>query len=96
MVASATSRPSADPSRVQRLDLLQPPDLGGPRGQPPRGQMWHDLSLTIHKLNFLGWAGHLLGVILGLALMTLAVSGAWMFLSLYKQRHKAGLAGLFW
>ena len=72
------------------------PGPGGPGGPPNGGRVWHELSLSLHKLNFLGWAGHVLGVILGLALMTLVVSGTWIFASLYKQRRKAGLTGLFW
>lgn len=70
-----------------------PARAGGP---PPGGRAWHDLSLSIHKLDFLGSAGHVLGVVLGLALVTLVVSGTWIFASLYKQRRNAGLAGLFW
>jgi uncharacterized iron-regulated membrane protein len=72
------------------------PRLGGPGGPPNSGQVWHDLSLSLHKLDFLGWGGHVLGVMLGLALMALAVSGAWIFISLYKQRRKSGLTELFW
>jgi uncharacterized iron-regulated membrane protein len=70
--------------------------IGGPAGPPNGGRVWHELSLSLHKLNFLGWAGHVLGVILGLALMALVVSGTWIFASLYKQRRKAGLTGLLW
>jgi uncharacterized iron-regulated membrane protein len=72
------------------------PKLEGPAGPPNGGRVWHELSLSLHKLNFLGWAGHALGVILGLALMALVVSGTWIFASLYGRRRKAGLTGLFW
>ena len=70
-----------------------PPNLAGP---PPGGRVWHDLSLSLHKLNFLGWTGHFLGVLMGIALLLLAVSGASMFVSLYQQRRKAGWTELFW
>lgn len=69
---------------------------GRPQGPAPGGRAWHDLSLSIHKLDFLGSVGHLLGVVLGLALIVLVISGTWMFASIYNQRRKAGLAGLFW
>lgn len=84
------------PPRKGQGGPIGPPKHGPEPGPPSGGREWHDLSLSVHKLNFLGWTGHALGVVLGLALMVLAVSGTWMFLSLYKQRRKAGLTGLFW
>lgn len=84
------------PPRTMHHNPGGAPRLAHPPGPPRDGRIWHDLSLSLHKLNFLGWAGHVLGVILGLALMAWVVSGTWIFLSLYKQRRKTGLPGLFW
>lgn len=94
-------RPGPPPANLRGspggpFGLGRPSGAGGPPGPPPAGRAWHDLSLSIHKLNFLGWTGHVLGFLMGVALLTLAVSGAWMFCSLYKQRRKAGWTEVFW
>jgi PepSY-associated TM region len=76
--------------------LPQGPRPTGPPGPPPDGQVWHGLSLSLHKLNFLGPVAHPLGVLVGVALFVLAVSGAWMYASLYLQRRKAGRPEFLW
>lgn len=72
----------------------------GPGGEPPgqrdAGRAWHDLSLTLHKLNFLGRSGQALGVAVGLALSTLAFTGGWMVVAVYRQRLKVGKRSLLW
>lgn len=84
------------PPRTKPASSGRVPKFDGP-ALPPNGEhAWHDLSLSLHKLIFLGLAGHVLGVLPGLALLALVVSGTWIFASLYKQRRKAGLTELFW
>ena len=81
------------PPRRGGAGALPPPTPGPP---PSEGRVWHDFSLTIHKLNFLGEAGHLIGVLAGAAMLFLSVSGVWMYLQLYSQRRKTGSGKLFW
>jgi uncharacterized iron-regulated membrane protein len=69
---------------------------GSPGGPPPSGAGWHELNFTIHKLSFLGTAGHVLGVFIGLGLVTMAISGLWMYLAMHARRTRAGQKGLFW
>lgn len=67
-------------------------------GEPPPagGHLWHEVSLSLHKLNFLGQAGHVLGMLLGAALLVMVASGLWIYLVTYRQRRKMGMTGLFW
>lgn len=79
-------------ARYDMVPLPPPRGAKGLGGPPPLdGRVWHDVSLSLHKLNFLGEAGHVLGVAIGLALTMLVVSGGWVYLSMYRQRRK-----LFW
>ena len=68
--------------------------MGGP--PPVEGRCWHDLSLWLHKFNVLGAFGHVLGILTGLMLTVLALSGIWIYAVLLRQRRKAGMRVLFW
>ena len=55
------------------------------------------LILRIHSGAILGEPGVVLGVLWGSALVILSVTGAWVYLSMYRRRRKAsGKGGLFW
>lgn len=55
------------------------------------------LILRIHSGAVLGKPGVVLGVLWGSALVILSVTGAWVYLSMYRRRRKAsGKSGLFW
>lgn len=76
---------------------LPPVRSGGHQGGPPQeGRLWHDVSLSLHKLNFLGDVGHGLGIALGLGLTVMAACGLWLVILLYAPRRKAGLTNPFW
>ena len=55
------------------------------------------LILRIHSGAILGEPGVVLGVLWGSALVILSVTGAWVYLVMYRRRRKAsGKGGLFW
>ncbi len=55
------------------------------------------LILRIHSGEILGEPGVVLGVLWGLALVVLLVSGGWVYLDMYRRRLKgSGKRGLFW
>lgn len=55
------------------------------------------LILRIHSGEILGEPGVVLGVLWGLALVVLLVTGGWVYLDLYRRRLKrSGQRGLFW
>ena len=55
------------------------------------------LILRIHSGEILGEPGVVLGVLWGLALVVLLVSGGWVYLNMYRRRLKgSGKRGLFW
>lgn len=63
---------------------------GGPGGE------WHEFNTFLHRLDFLGWAGHVLGVFLGLCLTFFAISGIIMYLRMRGARSKRGKHAYFW
>ena len=55
------------------------------------------LILRIHSGAILGKPGVVLGVLWGSALVILSLTGAWVYLDMYRRRRKAsGKGGLFW
>lgn len=55
------------------------------------------LILRIHSGEILGEPGVVLGVLWGLALVVLLVTGGWVYLDMYRRRAKGtGKRGLFW
>lgn len=53
--------------------------------------------LRIHSGAILGEPGVVLGVLWGLALVVLSVTGGWVYLDMYRKRRRgSGKAGLFW
>lgn len=60
---------------------------GGPGGQ------WHDFVDYLHKLDFLGKIGHVVGVLAGLSLVAFSITGILLYYRLYLARGKRGY---FW
>lgn len=55
------------------------------------------LILRIHSGEILGEPGVVLGILWGLALVILSITGGWVYIDMYRRRRKAsGKAGLFW
>ncbi|MBA3678473.1 MAG: PepSY domain-containing protein [Sphingosinicella sp.] len=59
----------------------------------------HEESLVrrIHSGSILGEPGTVLGILWGLALVILSITGAWVYLDMYrKRRRNSDKTGLFW
>lgn len=55
------------------------------------------IVLRIHNGEILGDPGVILGLLLGLGLLALVVTGSWLYLDMYRRRAKGtGKRGLFW
>ena len=55
------------------------------------------LILRIHSGEILGEPGVVLGVLWGLALVVLLITGGWVYLDMYRRRRKgSGNRGMFW
>ena len=54
------------------------------------------LILRIHSGAIFGEPGVFLGIFWGLALVGLSLTGAWVYLDLYRRRRKSGNGGMFW
>ena len=54
------------------------------------------LILRIHSGAILGEPGVFLGILWGLGLVGLSLTGIWVYLDLYQRRRKSGNGGLFW
>jgi uncharacterized iron-regulated membrane protein len=55
------------------------------------------LILRIHSGEILGEPGVFLGILWGLALVILSLTGGWVYLAMYRRRRKAsGKGGPFW
>ena len=55
------------------------------------------LILRIHSGEIFGEPGVVLGVLWGVALVVLLLSGGWVYLDMYRRRRKgSGKSGLFW
>lgn len=63
---------------------------------PSPPPFWHAFNFDLHKLDYLGRVGHVLGVAVGLGLVFMAVSGLWVYVTMHTRRAKTGLRGLFW
>lgn len=80
-----------DPPRQLTIDARSGRVLSDVRRDP------ESLILRIHSGAILGEPGVVLGVLWGLALVILSVTGGWVYLSMYRRRRKAsGKGGLFW
>lgn len=71
-----------------------PPGLSHPSNGPP--PWWHGFNFDLHKLDYFGQAGHVIGVAVGLGLVTMVISGLWMYFTMLARRAKLGQKGLFW
>lgn len=65
-----------------------------PRGPP--GGPWHDTFDDIHRLDFLGAAGHWIGILAGAGVILFVVSGIYMYVAMYLRRSTLGRRKLFW
>lgn len=55
------------------------------------------LIRRIHSGEILGEPGVVLGILWGLALVILSITGGWVYLDMYRKRRRgSGKAGLFW
>lgn len=63
---------------------------------PPKAKSYHYVLQDLHAGYFLGWTGRIISVLLGLSLITLAVTGLKLWLDMYSRRRQAGRKGLFW
>ena len=54
------------------------------------------LILRVHSGAILGEPGVFLGILWGLGLVGLSLTGIWVYLDLYQRRRKSGNGGLFW
>ena len=80
-----------DPPRRLTIDARSGKVLSDERRDPD------SLILRIHSGAILGEPGVVLGILWGLALVILSITGGWVYLSMYRRRRKAsGKAGLFW
>ncbi|MEY4761835.1 MAG: PepSY-associated region [Pseudomonadota bacterium] len=75
----------------QSLDEYFPPEPG-----PGTSGATRDALKTWHRGNVAGLAGQLIGIVVGLAVVVMALSGLWIYLGLYRARRRIGRSGLFW
>ena len=76
------------------------PAMPGPAGQPPRSKarQLHGLLQHLHSGEWFGPLGTIIQTLAGLSLNFFAVSGMWMYLTMYRRRahkHHDGKK-LFW
>ena len=62
----------------------------------PFGWQAHQWAKQIHRGDFIGLNGRWMGLIAGLAIIYLSISGAVMYYNLWKQRRSSGRHGLIW
>jgi uncharacterized iron-regulated membrane protein len=80
-----------DPPRLLTIDARSGRILSDVRQDPD------SLIKRIHSGAILGEPGVVLGILWGLALVILSLTGGWVYISMYRRRRKAsGKAGVFW
>jgi uncharacterized iron-regulated membrane protein len=80
-----------DPPRQLTIDARSGRILSDLRQDPD------SLIKRIHSGAILGEPGVVLGILWGLALVVLSLTGGWVYISMYRRRRKAsGKAGVFW
>lgn len=57
---------------------------------------FHLLLLRLHRGDIAGAAGLWISIACGLALLTLCLTGAWVYVDLWRRRAARGERGLFW
>jgi uncharacterized iron-regulated membrane protein len=76
------------------------PAIPGPAGQPPRSKarQLHGLLQHLHSGEWFGPFGTIIQTLAGLSLNFFAVSGMWMYLTMYRRREHRHYDGqkLFW
>jgi hypothetical protein len=95
---ASTQRQEASPQRPQERQEGQL-GLGQPgQGQPSQaqGMNLHRVIIGLHKGDLLGETGEWIGVICGLALFLLCLSGVIMYFELWRRRLRNGKRALFW
>lgn len=56
----------------------------------------HGLIIHLHSGEAIGPVGTVIGLIAGIALVVLSVTGAVVYIDMYRRRARAGKGGLFW
>jgi hypothetical protein len=66
------------------------------REAPGPMKQWNRFFKHIHSGEYFGPFGIFINMIAGIALLFFAVSGMWMYLSMFRRRQRNGLQGMFW
>jgi len=72
-------------------------DESAPGAEPKslRARLW-TVMIKLHRGDIVGVTGQWLGLVCGLALLTLAITGVVLYLQLFRHRAKSGRHSLFW
>jgi uncharacterized iron-regulated membrane protein len=70
--------------------------LFGITQQNPRFRAFQAVLFFIHTGYIGGRAGESLSFLAGTSLAVFSVTGTWMYLDMYRRRHRAGRKGLLW
>jgi uncharacterized iron-regulated membrane protein len=77
------------------VDQTQAKPEGKSKERGPMKQ-WNHFMKEIHSGEYFGPFGIIINIVAGVALLFFAVSGMWMYLSMYARRQKNALKGMFW
>jgi hypothetical protein len=66
------------------------------REMPGPMKQWNRIFKHIHSGEYFGPFGIFINIIAGIALLFFAVSGMWMYLSMFRRRQRNGLKDMFW
>ncbi|HTP38772.1 MAG TPA: PepSY-associated TM helix domain-containing protein [Steroidobacteraceae bacterium] len=66
------------------------------RNVPGSGQAIHNAIKSWHRGNVVGTWGVAVAIFTGLCALVLALSGVWMYFSLWRRRARAGRRAFFW
>lgn len=80
-------------SSGKRVTLTEP---GYPKVGFPFGWQAHQWAKQIHRGDFIGLSGRWMGLIAGLAITYLSISGIVLYFNLWIQRKRSGRPGLIW
>lgn len=69
---------------------------GYPHTGFPFGWQVHQWAKSIHRGDFIGASGVIMGLISGLAMTYLSISGVVLYVAMWRKRRASGRKGLFW